>query len=62
MGVMRPTITYSFEPMDGVTRFTRRVQFDVPGLMRLMQPLVRASGTKRNDEFLANLKRALERR
>ncbi|HUH07728.1 MAG TPA: SRPBCC family protein [Egibacteraceae bacterium] len=60
MGSMRPTLTYQFEPAAGGTRFTRRVQFELPGMMRLMEPLARASGRKRNAGFLSNLKRVLE--
>jgi hypothetical protein len=36
------------------------VQFELPGRMRLMQPLVRVMGKRRNRAFLANLKRVLE--
>lgn len=60
MGSMSPTVTYLFEPADGATTFTRRVQFELPGRMRLMQPLVRVMGKRRNRAFLANLKRVLE--
>jgi uncharacterized protein YndB with AHSA1/START domain len=59
-GPMRPTLTYLFEPSDGGTRFTRRVQIDVSGMMRLMQPIMRMMMTKRNAGFVANLKQVLE--
>jgi uncharacterized protein YndB with AHSA1/START domain len=60
MGRMRPTVTYLFEPADGGTNFTRRVQIELSGPIRLMQPFIRAMGKKRNTAFLANLKRVLE--
>ena len=60
MGKMKPTITYLFQPAGSGTAFTRRVQFELPGMMRLMQPLVRGMVKKRNTAFLANLKRVLE--
>lgn len=61
MGSMRPTITDLFEPADGGTKFTRRIQIEASGLMRLMLPLVRPMIGKSNTGFLANLKRVLER-
>jgi len=60
-GPMQPTVTYSFEPTDGGTRFTRHVRIIVNGWMRLMQPLMRLMLAKRNAGFVGNLKRALER-
>jgi len=60
MGSMRPTITDLFELADGRTKFTRRVQIEASGLMRLMLPLVRPMIGKSNTGFLANLKRVLE--
>jgi uncharacterized protein YndB with AHSA1/START domain len=60
MGAMKPTITYLLEPAGGATTFTRRVQIELRGPMRLMQPLMRAIGRKRNAAFVANLKRVLE--
>jgi uncharacterized protein YndB with AHSA1/START domain len=59
-GPMQPTATYLFEPADGGTRFTRRVQIEVSGMMRLMQPIMRMMMPKRNAGFVANLKRVLE--
>jgi hypothetical protein len=49
-----------FEPADGGTRFTRRVQIKVSGIMRLMEPMMRLMTPKGNAGFLANLKRVLE--
>ncbi|HZA27685.1 MAG TPA: SRPBCC family protein [Actinomycetota bacterium] len=61
MGPMQPTLTYLFEPADGGTRFTRRVQIKVSGMMRLMEPFMQwVDAPKRNRRFVANLKRVLE--
>jgi uncharacterized protein YndB with AHSA1/START domain len=60
MGSMRPTITDLFEPADGGTKFTRRIQIEASGLMRLTLPLVRPMTGKIWTGFLANLKRVLE--
>ena len=40
VGPMHPTLTYRFEPADGGTKFTRRVQINVSGLMKIMQPMI----------------------
>jgi uncharacterized protein YndB with AHSA1/START domain len=60
MGPMQPTLTYLFEPGDEGTRFTRRVQIKVSGMMRLMEPLMWLMTPKGNRRFVANLKRVLE--
>jgi uncharacterized protein YndB with AHSA1/START domain len=60
IGPMQPTLTYLFEPADGGTRFTRRVQIKVSGMMRLMEPLMQLMTPRGNAKFLANLKRVLE--
>lgn len=60
MGRMRPTIPDLFEPADGGTKFTRRIQIEASGLMRLMLPLVRPMTGRIWTGFLANLKRVLE--
>jgi uncharacterized protein YndB with AHSA1/START domain len=60
MGSMRPTITDLFEPADGGTKFTRRIQIEASGLMRLMLPLMRPMTGRMHTGFLANLKRVLE--
>lgn len=59
-GPMDTTLTYLFEPADGGTKFTRRVQIRISGMMRLMQPLMRLMVPKRNAGFLRNLKGVLE--
>jgi uncharacterized protein YndB with AHSA1/START domain len=61
VGPMHPTLTYLFEPADGGTRFTRRVQIRISGVMRVMEPLMRFMTPKGNARFLANLKQVLER-
>jgi uncharacterized protein YndB with AHSA1/START domain len=60
MGPMQPTLTYIFEPADGGTKVTRRVQIRVSGMARLMEPLMRLMVPKNSRGFLANLKRVLE--
>jgi len=60
MGPTEPTLTYLFEPTDGGTRFTRRVQIKVSGIMRLMEPVMWLIAPKRNSGFVANLKQVLE--
>jgi uncharacterized protein YndB with AHSA1/START domain len=60
-GPMNVTLTYLFEPADGGTRFTRRVQIKMSGIMRLMEPFMQwVDAPKRNRRFVANLKRVLE--
>lgn len=59
-GPMKPTITYLFEPVDGGTRFTRRVDVEPGGPFRLMAPMMRRQIPRRNGQFLVNLKRVLE--
>jgi uncharacterized protein YndB with AHSA1/START domain len=61
MGPLRPTITDLFEPTDGETRFTRRIQLEASGFMGLMLPLMGIMVGRSNTGFLANLKRVLER-
>jgi hypothetical protein len=60
IGPMRPTLTYLFEPADGGTRFTRRVQIRVSGMMKVMTPVMSIMTKRSNRGFLANLKRVLE--
>lgn len=60
MGKFRPTVTYTFEPAGTGTRVTRRVEMRPPGIMGLMASLMKGMFGKRNDGFLANLKRELE--
>jgi uncharacterized protein YndB with AHSA1/START domain len=60
IGPMRPTLTYLFEPADEGTRFTRRIQIKVSGVMKVMAPVMSIMTRKSNRDFLANLKRVLE--
>jgi uncharacterized protein YndB with AHSA1/START domain len=60
VGPMHPTLTYLFEPADGGTKFTRRVQIKVSGKAKLMEPLMRLMIPKNNKGFVANLKRVME--
>jgi uncharacterized protein YndB with AHSA1/START domain len=57
----RAALRYDFEPTAAGTRFSRRIQIDLIGAARLMQPLMRAMATRRNARFVRNLKRVLER-
>jgi uncharacterized protein YndB with AHSA1/START domain len=59
-GPMATTLTYSFEPIAGGTRHSRRVQIAISGWMKLMAPLMGLMVPKRNRLFVANLKRVLE--
>jgi uncharacterized protein YndB with AHSA1/START domain len=60
VGPMQPTLTYLFETAGGGTRFTRRIQIKISGIMRVMEPLMWLMAPKRNAGFVANLKRVLE--
>ena len=59
-GPMLPRITYLFEPEKTGTRFTRKVEIQPAGLLRLMEPMIRTMVTRRNATFVGNLKRVLE--
>jgi uncharacterized protein YndB with AHSA1/START domain len=61
MGKMSPTVTNICEAEGGGTRMTRRVELELPGIMRLMSPLASQKIGRSNEGFLANLKRHLER-
>jgi carbon monoxide dehydrogenase subunit G len=60
MGKMAPTITLTVKPEGAGARFTRRVDMQPPGLMRVMAPLMGGMFRKQNAGFVANLKRVLE--
>jgi uncharacterized protein YndB with AHSA1/START domain len=60
MGRMAPTVTNICEPEAQGTRFTRRVELEPPGIMRVMTPMIQRKIAKDNDGFLANLKGLLE--
>jgi uncharacterized protein YndB with AHSA1/START domain len=59
-GPMLPTFTFTFEPVNGGTRFTRKGDIRINGWMRLMEPMMKGMATKRADGFLAKLKQLLE--
>ena len=61
MGPMHPTLTYQLESSNGGTRFTRRVQIQVSGWMKVLSPMMGMMLPRQNRGFLANLKRVLER-
>src|SRR5687767_960263 len=48
VGPMHPTLTYRFEPAEGGTTFTRRVQITVSGWMKIMQPVMGMMLPKQN--------------
>jgi hypothetical protein len=54
------TFTFTFEPVDGGTRFTRKGDIRINGWMRLMEPMMKGMASKRADGFLAKLKQLLE--
>jgi polyketide cyclase/dehydrase/lipid transport protein len=60
MGKMAPTVTQTVEPQGDGSRFTRRVEMEPPGIMRLMAPFMGGTFRKKNAGFVANLKRVLE--
>lgn len=60
MGKMTATVTLSVEPQGDGSRFTRRVEMEPPGMMRLMAPIMKGMFRKQNAGFVANLKRVLE--
>lgn len=60
MGKMAPVLTLTIEPQADGSRFTRRVEMEPPGMMRLMAPFMKGMFRKQNAGFVANLKRVLE--
>jgi hypothetical protein len=58
---MRSTLTCRFEPVDGRTRFSRRVEIQTSGPLSLLMTLMRPMMARSNAGFTANLKRVLER-
>jgi carbon monoxide dehydrogenase subunit G len=60
IGRMAPTVILTVEPEGHGSRFTRRVDMEMPGLMGLIAPLMVGMFRKRNAAFAANLKRVLE--
>jgi uncharacterized protein YndB with AHSA1/START domain len=60
MGKMAPKVTYTVEAEGSGTKYTRTVEIDPPGVMKLMSPMMKMMIGKSNNGFLANLKRVLE--
>jgi uncharacterized protein YndB with AHSA1/START domain len=60
MGKMAPTVVLTVDPQGEGSRFTRRVEMEPPGIMRLMAPFMGGMFRKQNAGFVANLKRVLE--
>lgn len=57
---LHPRITYTVEPADQGTRFTRAVEVKPSGIQALMTPMMAFMVPRRNKVFVQNLKRALE--
>jgi uncharacterized protein YndB with AHSA1/START domain len=60
MGRLQPTTTFTLISEGTGCRVTRRIDMEPPGLMRAMAPFMGGAMRKRNDAFLANLRRVLE--
>ncbi len=60
MGKLVPTDIRTIEPVDGGVRFTRHVDLDASGFMAWMTKRMLGMITKRNDQFVENLKQVLE--
>jgi uncharacterized protein YndB with AHSA1/START domain len=56
---IQPRITYTVEPVDSGTRFTRGVELTLSGPLALMRPLMGLMVPRRNKVFLANLAKEL---
>ena len=61
MGKIVPTDHRTIEPVDGGVQFTRHVDVDAGGFMGWMTNRMLGRVTKRNDQFVENLKQVLER-
>jgi hypothetical protein len=59
---LKPTLDYRFEPTPAGTRFTRRVDAETSGIMRILGPLMKPMMGRSNAGFLRNLKQTLESR
>lgn len=60
MGKLRPHVWHMVEPQGSATKFTRVVEIEPKGLMKLMAPMMRKMVYKKNVEYLARLKSLLE--
>jgi len=61
MGKIVPTDIRTIEPVDGGVQFTRHVDLDAGGFMGWLTNRMLGRVTKRNDQFVENLKQVLER-
>lgn len=55
-----PTLTHRFAPVEDGTRYTRRVEIQPEGLLRVLQPIMRLQAPRRNARWAQNLKHILE--
>jgi uncharacterized protein YndB with AHSA1/START domain len=60
MGKMKPHVFHLFEPAGNGTKFTRRIEMQISGFMRLMEPLMGPMLRKKNAGYLATLKKLIE--
>lgn len=62
-GNFNPTLTHMFERANGGTRYTRQVEIPLKGILRLVGPIMKATGAaqRRNARFAENLKELLDR-
>jgi len=60
MGKLKPTTTFTVVSDGTRCRVTRRIDMEPQGLMRAVAPLMGGMMRKRNNAFLANLRRVLE--
>jgi uncharacterized protein YndB with AHSA1/START domain len=60
MGKLKPHVHHIFTYDGASTTFTRRIQMDPSGVLRLIQPIMRLMIRKRNVQHLATLKRLIE--
>jgi carbon monoxide dehydrogenase subunit G len=60
MGKMVPTEIRTIQPVEGGVRFTRHVDLEAGGFMGWMTKRMLGMATKRNHQFVENLKQVLE--
>ncbi|MCA1840792.1 MAG: SRPBCC family protein [Actinomycetota bacterium] len=60
MGKLQPHVWHLFEASGPGTRFTRVVEIEPPGIMKLMSPMMKAQIRKQNVAYLARLKSLVE--
>lgn len=57
---MQSRVSHTFRADGDSTQFTRRVEVEPRGFLKIMQPMMKGTIRKRNVEFLATLKRLVE--